>query len=95
MEPNGAKWNQLGAKWNQLEAKWKPNGSQMEEDPVVDDCFNYFRRKQSLVDVQWVKEQIYRTSCVPENCPTTRSLVEIFSRCGREDGDIVVGFRFN
>ncbi|AAK14549.1 EsV-1-131 [Ectocarpus siliculosus virus 1] len=76
---------------------------QMEEDPDIDGCFAYFRRKESVVDVQWVKEQIYRTSCVPERCPATRSLVEIFLRlglgAGGQDGEAVVkndvGFRFN
>ena len=71
----------------------------MEEDPDIDDCFTYFRREESVVDVQWVKEQIYRTSCVPEKCPATRSLVEIFSGLAREEGEVVakkdVGFRFN
>ncbi|CAM9287240.1 unnamed protein product [Ectocarpus sp. 13 AM-2016] len=70
----------------------------MEEDPDIDDCFGYFRRKESVVDVQWVKEQIYRTSCVPEKCPATRSFVEIFVGLDREDGEPVVkkdvGFRF-
>ncbi|CAN0569192.1 unnamed protein product [Ectocarpus sp. 12 AP-2014] len=71
---------------------------QMEEDPDIDDCFRCFRRKQSVVDVQWVKEQIYRTSCVPEKCPATRSFVEIFVGLDREDDEPVVkkdvGFRF-
>ena len=52
----------------------------MDEDASIDACFDYFRRKESMVDVQWVKEQIYRTSCIPDKCPATRSLFEIFSR---------------
>ncbi|CAN0246124.1 unnamed protein product [Ectocarpus sp. 6 AP-2014] len=72
---------------------------QMEEDPDIDDCFAYFRRKDSLVDVQWVKEQIYRTSCVPEKFPATRSLVEIFLGLDRPCEETVVknkvGFRFD
>ena len=72
---------------------------QMEEDPDIDDCFACFRRKDSLVDVQWVKEQIYRTSCVPEKCPATRSLNEIFLWLGRPCDEAVVkdevGFRFD
>ena len=71
---------------------------QMEEDPDIDDCFAYFRRKESVVDAQWVKEQIYRTSCVPEKCPVTRSLVEIFLGLDREEVQEVqedMGFRFN
>ncbi|CAM9337637.1 unnamed protein product [Ectocarpus sp. 8 AP-2014] len=78
---------------------------QMEEDPDIDDCFAYFRRKHSGVDVQWVKEQVYRTSCVPEKCPATRSLVEIFlglglglglgGPCGEAVVKNEVGFRFD
>lgn len=60
----------------------------MDEDLSMDACFDYFRRKDSKVDVLWVKEQIYRTSCVPETCPPTRSLVEIFrERSERSDSD--------
>lgn len=78
----------------------------MDEDTSIDACFDYFRRKESVVDVQWAKEQVYRSSCVPEKCPPTRSLVDILSRhhdddseeC--EDGEIGViiekaKFRFN
>lgn len=59
----------------------------MDEDPSIDACFDYFRRKGSGVDVQWVKEQIYRSSCVPERCPQTLSLDEILDSL-REDGEI-------
>ncbi|CAM9108859.1 unnamed protein product [Ectocarpus sp. 12 AP-2014] len=75
---------------------------QMDEDASIDACFDYFRRKELTVDIQWVKEQIYRTSCVPENCPATPSLPEIFSRLDREEGEVegevattAVVFRFN
>ncbi|CAM9096823.1 unnamed protein product [Ectocarpus sp. 12 AP-2014] len=59
--------------------------TEMEEDASIDACFDYFRRAGSVVDVQWVKEQIYRTSCVPERCPPTRSLGEILSLRGDSD----------
>jgi len=77
---------------------------QMDEDITIDACFDYFRRKGSSIDVLWVKEQVYRTSCVPERCPPTRSLHEIFSACGgdeegevvkKDDVDINIKFRFN
>ena len=73
---------------------------QMEEDASIDACFDFFRRKESVVDVRWVKEQVYRTSCIPESCPVTRSLFEIFSRRPEEEeGEISlkkdVYFRFN
>lgn len=64
---------------------------QMDEDTSIDACFDYFRRKGSMIDVLWVKEQVYRTSCVPERCPSTRSLCEILisgnRRGDREEGD--------
>lgn len=52
----------------------------MEEDLSLDSCFDFFRRKESTVDPTWVKEQIYRTSCVPEKCPPTPSLRDILRR---------------
>ena len=66
----------------------------MDEDPSIDACFDYFRRKGSIVDVQWVKEQIYRAPCIPDKCPETRSLFEIFS-CRDEDVKKEVCFCFN
>lgn len=64
-----------------------PPYHRMDEDLSIDACFDYFRRKDSRVDVLWVKEQIYRTSCVPEACPQTRSLVEIFGERSDSDDD--------
>lgn len=59
----------------------------MDEDTSADAWFDFFRRKESVADVLWVKEQVYQTSCVPEKCPSTRSWVEIFS-C-REEGEVM------
>lgn len=62
----------------------------MDEDTSIDSCFDYFRRKGSGVDVLWVKEQIYRTSCVPETCPPTRTLCDVL-RGRRHDQEEVAG----
>ena len=73
-------------------------GGQMDEDASIDACFDYFRRQGSMTDVLWVKEQVYRTSCVPERCPSTRSLCEIFSSGNLEEAVVVVDdtkFRFH
>ncbi|CAM9203430.1 unnamed protein product [Pylaiella littoralis] len=48
----------------------------MDEDTALEACFDHFRRDPT-VGIQWVKEQVYRTSCVPEQCPDTRSLEDI------------------
>jgi len=30
------------------------------------------------VNLLWVKEQVYGTPCIPETCPETRTMSEVF-----------------
>ena len=47
------------------------------EEPLFDPLFDRFRGIRGI-DVLWVKEQVYGTPCVPESCPVTRSISEVF-----------------
>lgn len=46
------------------------------ESPEYFGIFEILRGKRG-VDIQWVKENVYGTQCLPEKCPRTRGLKEI------------------
>ena len=54
----------------------------LQEEPAIGAIFNRFRGIEG-VDVLWVKEQVYGTPCLPEECPATRSIFEMC--CGWSD----------
>lgn len=59
----------------------------MQESIVNDPIFDIFR-KQSHVNVQWVKEQVYGSPCIPEKCPCINSFLDTMKSLELEEGEI-------
>ncbi len=55
----------------------------VQEDQLFSAIFDRFRGGGNGVDVLWVKEQVYGTPCLPETCPETRTMDEVFSSAAR------------
>ena len=59
----------------------------MDESPIHDPIFDIFR-KNTNVNMQWIKEQVYGSPCVPETCPSVDSFSSIVKRLRLEEGEI-------
>lgn len=75
-------------------APHKTSGNRMtvQEEPSFFRIFDRFRGREG-VDILWVKEQVYGSPCLPEECPSTRSMVELCDSLGDcslelEEGEI-------
>lgn len=55
------------------------------EDHSLTRIFDVLRTHE--VDITWVKNEIYGTSCIPETCPSTRNLDSLLLD-GLEEGEI-------
>ena len=47
------------------------------ENQTLSPIFDRLRGRPE-VNILWVKEQIYGTPCIPETCPETRTMSEVF-----------------
>ena len=59
----------------------------MEESSTLDPIFDVFRTNPSL-NLQWVKEQVYGSPCVPENCPRILPFLETVKSLELEEGEV-------
>jgi len=59
----------------------------MEESTILDPIFDVFRTNPNL-NIQWVKEQVYGSPCIPENCPVIIPFLETVKSLELEDGEI-------
>ena len=55
------------------------------EDHSLTRIFDVLRTHD--IDITWVKNQVYGTSCIPETCPSTRDLYNILVN-DLEEGEI-------
>jgi hypothetical protein len=61
---------------NYKEMDCRQVSTQTQEDQSFSAIFDRFRGREGL-DLLWVKEQVYGTPCLPESCPTTRTIGEL------------------
>ena len=64
----------------------EPTSFRMDEDPSLTRIFDVLRTHD--IDITWVKNQVYGSSCIPESCPVTRDIDNLVV-CDLEEGEIM------